>query len=285
MNIGVLTLSYTNVAYSDLEELFPMKSILAIYRREMNGYFVSPIAYIVIGFFLVATGLVFSLILSFVMQSAMMAAMQQRMGPPPDIDVPMLVIRQFVGFVGTYVMPLLLPMLTMGVYAEERKRGTMEMLMTSPITELQIVLGKFLASLSFFALMLAPTLIYHFVMGQFSEPAMPWRIMWSGYLGLFLLGAVLIAIGSFISSLTENQIIAGVVTFVIFLMLLFLDLTMRNSSSAVGEVFKYLSILQHHETFAQGVIDTSSIIFYVSMAALGVFLTLRNLDSMRWRRA
>ena len=263
-----------------------MRGILAIYRRELGSYFVSPIAYTVIGFFLVATGLVFYVIMNHYMRQSFMMQMQSRqMGMPPDMDVPMLVIRSFVGFIGTYVMPLLLPMLTMGIYAEERKRGTMEMLMTSPLTELQIVFGKFFASLTFFAVMLFPTLIYYFVMGVFSEPALPWRIVGTGYLGLFLLGAVLIAIGSFISSLTENQIVAGVVTFIVFLLLLFLDLTMRDSSATAAEVFKYLSILQHHETFAQGVIDTSSIIFYVSMAAVGVFLTLRNLDSMRWRRA
>lgn len=263
-----------------------MKGILAIYRRELGGYFVSPIAYIVIGFFLLATGLVFTLILDYWMRQSIGMMMQARqMGMPPDIDVPMMVIRNFVSFIGSYVMPLLLPMMTMGVYAEERKRGTMEMLMTSPITEFQIVIGKFFASLTFFAVMLAPTLIYYLFVGAYSEPAMPWRIIGSSYLGLFLLGAVLIALGSFISSLTENQIVAGVVTFIVFLLLLFLDLMMRNSSSAMAEVFKYLSLLQHHETFAQGVIDTSSVIFYISMAAIGVFLTLRNLDSMRWRRA
>ena len=159
------------------------------------------------------------------------------------------------------------------------------MLMTSPLSEFQIVIGKFSASLTFFAVMLAPTLLYYLLVGPYSEPGLPWRIVGAGYLGLFLLGAVLIALGSFISSLTENQIVAGVVTFIVFLLLLFLDLTMRGSTSAAAEVFKYLSILQHHETFAQGVIDTSSVIFYVSAAAIGVFLTLRNLDSMRWRRA
>jgi ABC-2 type transport system permease protein len=263
-----------------------MRGILAIYRRELSGYFVSPIAYIVIGFFLAATGLVFSLILNAYMEQAFTMQMQARqMGMPPDMDVPMMVIRSFVGFIGTYIMPLLIPMMTMGVYAEERKRGTMEMLMTSPLSEFQIVIGKFSASLTFFAVMLAPTLLYYLLVGPYSEPGLPWRIVGAGYLGLFLLGAVLIALGSFISSLTENQIVAGVVTFIVFLLLLFLDLTMRGSSSAAADVFKHLSILQHHETFAQGVIDTSSIIFYVSAATIGVFLTLRNLDSMRWRRA
>ena len=263
-----------------------MKGILAIYRRELSGYFVSPIAYTVIGFFLLATGLVFSLILNYWMSQSIRMMMQaQQMGVPPEVDVPSMVIRNFVSFIGTYVMPLLMPMLTMGVYSEERKRGTMEMLMTSPLTEFQIVIGKFAASLTFFVLMLAPTLIYYLMVGLYSEPSMPWRIVGAGYLGLFLLGAVLIALGSLISSLTENQIVAGVVTFILFLLLLFLDLTMRDSTSAAAEVFKYLSILQHHETFAQGVIDSSSVIFYVSAAAVGVFLTLRNLDSMRWRRA
>ncbi len=260
-----------------------MKGILAIFRRELNGYFVSPIAYVVTGFFLFLTGYYFSYILTGVIDYSMRLQMQSQMGPP-SFDAPALVIRNFTGF-STTILLFLVPMLTMGVYAEERKRGTMEMLMTSPITELQIVLGKFLASLTLFVAMLAPTLFYHLIMSRYSEPALPWKILWAGYLGIFLLGASLLALGSFISSLTENQIVAGVVTFVIFLVLWLMDLGGRGSSTTISEVMKYLSILQHHESFAQGVVDTSSIIFYLSVVTLGLFLTLRNLDSMRWRRA
>src|SRR5262245_56692329 len=214
-----------------------MRGILAIYRRELGGYFVSPIAYTVIGFVLAATGLVFSLILdAYMRQAFMMQSQARQMGMPPEVDVPMMVIRSFVGFIGTYIMPLLLPMMTMGVYAEERKRGTMEMLMTSPLSEFQIVIGKFSASLTFFAVMLAPTLFYYLLIGPYSEPALPWRIIGAGYLGLFLLGAVLIALGSLISSLTENQIVAGVVTFVVFLLLIFLQMTMRYSNSTAADV-------------------------------------------------
>ncbi|MCI0338322.1 MAG: ABC transporter permease subunit [Acidobacteria bacterium] len=262
-----------------------MKGILAIYRREMSSYFVSPIAYIVIGFFLVVTGYFFSNILAILIERSFMAQMQaQRFGAPPEMDVPSMVIRNFIGVIAT-VMLFLIPMMTMGVYAEERKRGTMEMLMTSPISEIQIVIGKYLASLTLFILMLAPTLLYYLVMSRYSEPAMPWRIVWAGYLGIFLLGALLIAIGSFISALTESQIIAGVVTFVIFLLLWVIDLGARGASTTTGEIFKYLSVLQHYDSFSQGVIDTSSIIFYVSLSIFGIFLTLRTLDSMRWRRA
>ena len=264
-----------------------MKGILAIYRRELNGYFVSPIAYIVIGAFLVAAGLVFSILLSNIMQYAAQAQAQAMSGrgAPPDIDMPVIIFRSFVGFIGTYVLPILTPMLTMGVYAEERKRGTMEMLMTSPLTEWQIVLGKYMASLTLYVVMIAPTFLYFLVISFFSDPAVPWKIIFAGYLGLLLLGAVLLALGTFISSLTENQIIAGVVTFVVFLTLLFLDMTVRDGGSTLGEILKYLSILQHHQEFSQGVVDTSNIIFYLSGILLGLFLTLRSLDSMRWRRA
>ena len=258
-----------------------MKGILAIYRREMSSYFVSPIAYIVIGFFLLVSGYFFYVYLvGLIDQSLRMQAQQMMQG----MDVPGLVIRYFFGAV-SFIILFMIPMLTMGTYAEERKRGTMELLMTSPLTELQIVLGKFLATFSLFIIMLAPTLIYQMIMASYSDPGLPWRVLWSSYLGLLLLGSVLIALGSFISSLTESQIIAAVATFVVFLLLWVLDFGVRGASTTMGDVLQYLSILRHFDDFTRGVIDTSSVIFYVSLIALGLFLTLRTLDSMRWRRA
>lgn len=262
-----------------------MKGILAIYRREIGGYFVSPVAYIVVGLFLLLAGYFFYNILGVFIQRAMMAQMQAaRFGGPPQTDVPGMVIRNFFGIVSTIVL-FLVPMLTMGIYAEERKRGTMELLLTSPLTEFQIAAGKFLASFTLFVVMLLPTLIYLAAMDLYSEPGLPWRVVGSGYLGILLLGAVLIATGSFISSLTESQIIAAVVTFAVFLLLWVLDFGIRDSSTTMGAALQYLSILRHFEDFSRGVIDTSSIIFYLSLVALALFLTLRALDSMRWRRA
>ncbi len=262
-----------------------MRGILAIFRRELGSYFVSPIAYIVIGLFLLIAGYFFYNILAFFIQQSFMAQMQaMQYGAPSQMDVPGMVDRNFFGVVSTIIL-FLIPMLTMGVYAEERKRGTMELLLTSPVTELQIVMAKFFAALTLFIFMLLPTLIYQLIMGVYSQPGLPWRIIWSGYLGLLLVGASLIAIGTFISSLTESQIIAGVVTFAVFLLLWVVDLGVRDATSATGTVVQYLSILRHFEDFSRGVIDTSSIIFYVSMVALGLFLTFRALDSMRWRRA
>ncbi|HYE73653.1 MAG TPA: ABC transporter, partial [Blastocatellia bacterium] len=114
----------------------------------------------------------------------------------------------------------------------------------------------------------------------------PWRVMWSGYLGLFLFTASLAAIGTFISSLTENQIIAGVTSFAVSLLLLVIDFAIGNSSGTVfGEILQYLSIMRHYEDFARGVLDTTNVVFYLSLTALGLFLTLQSLESMRWRRA
>jgi ABC-2 type transport system permease protein len=263
-----------------------MRGLFAIYRRELGSYFVSPIAYVVIGLFLLISGFFFYNILGSMIQHSLMADMRsaQMGGGAQKMDVAGLVVRNFFGVVSTIIL-FLVPMLTMGVYSEERKRGTMELLMTSPVTEFQIVAAKFLAAFTLFLLMIVPTIIYHLILGMYSEPAPPWRSIASGYLGLVLLGAVLVAIGTFISSLTESQIIAGVSTFAAFLMLWVLDFGVRDATTTTGEILKHLSILRHFEDFTRGVIDTTSVVFYLSMVTLGIFLTLRTLDSMRWRRA
>jgi len=262
-----------------------MKSIYAIYRKEMSHYFVSPIAYAVVSVFLVITGFFFYQVLTFfIRQSFEMSMQAARFGGPSEMDVPGLVIRNFFGVISTIIL-FVIPMMTMGVYADEKRRGTMELLMTSPLRDAHIVLGKFLGTLSLFCIMLAPTFFYQVILFIYSEPAPPWRIMLSGYLGVLLLGSVLIAIGSFISSATENQIIAAVLTFGVFLILWVLDIGVRGASTTTGEILQYLSILRHFEDFSRGVIDTSSLVLYVSMIIFGIFLTLRSIDSMRWRRA
>lgn len=263
-----------------------MKSIMAIFRKDMQLYFVSPIAYAVVGVFLVLTGYLFQAILQIeIEQSYAMTMQAMRYGGPMQIDVPMRVMQQFFGLVGTILL-FLLPMMTMGVYAEERKRGTMELLMTSPITDVDIVLGKFLASLALMGVMLLPSAIQLVILYRVSDPVPPWRLLICGYIGILLLGGTLASLGTFISSLTENQIIAAVATFGVTLILWLLDAAVRGGTSSVwGQVLEYLSVLRHYEDFLRGVVDTSNLIFYASWIALGLFLTLRSLDSMRWSRA
>jgi ABC-2 type transport system permease protein len=263
-----------------------MKGTYAVFRKELSLYFVSPIAYVVIGAFLFVAGFFFQGILANVMayftQSAINA---MRFGTQFAVDVPGETMRDTFHVTGTILL-FIMPMLTMGAYAEERRRGTMELLMTSPITDLEIVLGKYLASLALFLIMLLPSAVQMVILFRSSDPAPPWRLLVGGYLGLILLGGSLLAIGHFLSSLTESQIVAGIWTFVVFLMLWVLDFVVGASPTTVtGAVAHYISILGHLEDFIRGVVDSSNLVYYVSLILLGLFLTMRSLDSMRWRRA
>jgi ABC-2 type transport system permease protein len=262
-----------------------MKNVLAVFQKELKYYFVSPIAYVVLTVFLVISGYFFYNILSIFLERSMFAAMQSQQfgGPPPSIDVPSLVSRNFFGVLSTVIL-FMLPMITMATFADEKRRGTMELLLTSPITNLQVILGKFLASLSFFAVMLLPTLLYLIFVIAFSSPKMTWGPILSGYLGLLLLGGSLISLGIFISTLTENQIVAASVTFGAFLILWVIDLSARSGGTTLQEVLGYLSILNHFEDFSKGVIDTSSLVIYASFIFLGLFLTFRSIESLRWRQ-
>jgi ABC-2 type transport system permease protein len=261
-----------------------MRNLYAIYRKEMGHYFVSPIAYVVVGVFLILAAFFFNVILASVIQQSLAMEMQSmRYGVPQEFDVTGIVLRSFFQLVSTLVL-FLMPMLTMGVYAEERKRGTMELLMTSPVKDIEIVLGKFSASLTLFVLMLLPTASYLVFIYFRSDPRPPWGLLLAGYGGVLLLGGALLAVGTFISSLTENQIIAAVLSFAAVLLLWVIDVG-RSAGGNLGDILTYLSILRHYDDFTHGVVDTSSLIYYLSFMALFVFLTVRSLDSVRWRHA
>jgi ABC-2 type transport system permease protein len=263
-----------------------VRSVWAIYRREMQHYFVSPIAYVVGGVFLGVAGFFFNGILTFMMREAMQMGFQaaQMGGAAPPLNVPGMVVQNFFAVLGSLTL-FLVPMLTMGVYAEEKKRGTIELLMTSPIREWSIALGKFFATLTVFAMLLVPTLAYQAILFHFSDPAPSWKILLAGYVGVLLLAAALISLGEFLSSLTENQIVAAVLTFGVFLILWVLDLGAQDTSGGIGALLKQLSLVRRYNDFTLGVMDLASMIYFVSFAAFMVFLTLRSLDSMRWRRA
>jgi ABC-2 type transport system permease protein len=262
-----------------------MKNVLAIFEKEIKSYFVSPIAYVVLTVFLVIAGYFFYNILTIFMERSMFAAMQSQQfgGPPPSIDVPALVSRNFFGVLSTVIL-FMLPMVTMASFADEKRRGTIELLMTSPVTNLQVISGKFLGALVFFLIMLLPTMLYQIFILIYSSPRMAFGPIFSGYLGLLLLGGALISLGIFISTLTENQIVAASVTFGAFLILWVIDLSARSGGTTLQEILSYLSILNHFEDFSKGVIDTSSVVIYASFIFLGLFLTFRSIESLRWRQ-
>ncbi|HVB34074.1 MAG TPA: ABC transporter permease [Patescibacteria group bacterium] len=262
-----------------------MRGLWAIYRREMSHYFVSPIAYVVGGVFLGVGGFFFNGILSFMMREAMQMGFEAaQFGGGHNLDVTSMVAQNFFSVLGSLTL-FLVPMLTMGVYAEEKKRGTIELLMTSPIRDTSIVLGKFLATLSVYAILLVPTLCYQGFLFYYSDPRPSWTILLPGYLGVLLLAGALISLGQFVSSLTENQIVAAVLTFGLFLILWVLDLGAQNTTGGLGGLLKQLSLVQRYNSFTMGVIDSASLIYLLSFACFMVFLTMRSIESMRWRRA
>jgi ABC-2 type transport system permease protein len=254
-----------------------MRNVLAIFNKEMRSYFYSPIAYVVIGIFLFISGYFFygllTQFLEFSMRSAIQAQYYRTL--PPKMNVNEYVIRPLflnLSVIGLFMMPAI----TMRLYSEEKKQGTIELLMTSPVTIFQTILGKFLAALSLFIVMIAPTVIYYGILARYGSPE--WGPVLSGFIGLIFYGGGFISLGLLMSAFTENQIIAAVSTFGLFLILWVIDWL-----AGTNGVFSYLSVTRHFDDFAKGVIDSQHVIFYLSMICLGLYLTYRTVESMRWR--
>ena len=256
-----------------------MSNILAIAHKELRSYFASPIAYIVIGFWALLYGWFFINILNFfVMQSMQMG--QLGMQGPQAMNVNQQMIRPLLQNV-TILVLFLMPMVTMRTYSEEKRSGTIELLLTSPLTDLQIVLGKFLGAMALYAVMLAVSAIHIGLLFVYGHPE--WKPIATAYLGLLLMGGCFIALGLFISSLTKNQIVAGMVTFAVFLMLWIITWIGSFSGPMMDKLTQYLSIIEHFDDFQKGVLDTTHLIYYVSFITFGLFLTAKSVDSERWR--
>ncbi|MCE5271029.1 ABC transporter permease subunit [bacterium] len=243
-----------------------------VYKRELKSYFYSPIAYVVMLFFILLTGIFFML---FVSDFSMASMNQSPYGGGYNLNITMRVIRPLLGNMSV-IMLFILPLITMKPFAEERKSGTIELLLTYPLTDLDVLLGKYLSALSLFVIMLGLTLIYPMFLYLHSQPET--GTLASGYLGILLLAGSFIALGLFISSLTENQIIAAVATFAVLLTFWFMSFWSEGN-----QILRHLSILEHFNNFAEGVIDTRDVIFYASFILLWLFLTLRVLESKKWR--
>jgi ABC-2 type transport system permease protein len=181
----------------------------------------------------------------------------------------------------TVILLFIFPLITMRTYAEEKRSGTMELLLTSPVTDLQIILGKFLGAMGLYAAMLAVTMIHIGLLFLYGNPE--WKPIATGYLGLLLMGGCFISVGLLISSLTRNQIVAGMATFAVFLMLWVINWISSFVGPTAQNVLTYLSITEHFDDFAKGVIDTKHLVYYASFMAFGLFLTMKSVDSERWR--
>ena len=236
-----------------------MRNVIAIARREFLAYFSSPWSFVITALFLTITGYGFAWDQSTYMETT---------------------IRGFLGW-GSFFLLFLAPALTMRLFAKELELGTIELIFTAPVRDIELVAGKYLASLGILSAMLILTLYYPSLLFIYGDPE--WGPIASGYLGIFLLGAVFLSVGLFASSLTSNQVVAFVLAGAIIFIFWFLESAATSLGGLVGVVLLYISLSYHFPDFGRGVIDTGAIIFYLSVIALFLFLTLRSVESRRWR--
>ncbi len=254
-----------------------MRNILIICRKELRSYFSSPIAYLLLTMFALIFGFFFWNALGYFVLMGMESQMRGQMMP---MNLNEMVIRPLLSNVGVIGL-FFIPMITMRLFAEEKRSGTIELLATSPVRDIEIIIGKWLAALSLYACMLLVAAVNFAFLFRYGKP--DWKPLVIGYLGLLLQAGALLAIGTFISTLTKNQIIAGAATFGICLLLWILEWVSGYETSAWAQVLAYMSIITHFESFAKGVLDSKDAIFYVTVIFLGLFFTARSMESLRWR--
>jgi ABC-2 type transport system permease protein len=243
-----------------------VNGVLATFRRELRAYFFSPLAYVVLCFFLLVCGVIFIFLVG--------QLNDPRSGGGPPLGF---------FFRTTWLLLLLVvPVLTMRLISEELRSGSIEVLMTAPVTEGQVVAGKFLAALTFYGVLWLPTLVYAVSINLFET--VDWGPVGSGYLGILLIGSLFVSIGVFASSMTRSQLLAAMITvavlFLLFLLSLFGELT---TSDLVKKVLDYLNIWNHIDEFASGIVDTRRLVFYLSGTLFFLFLASRALEDKKWR--
>jgi ABC-2 type transport system permease protein len=254
-----------------------MRNVWTICRKELNSYFASPIAYLAMAMFAVVFGFFFWNAVGYFVSYGLQA---QMMGQPMPMDVNEMVIRPLlmnVSVVGLF----LIPMIAMRLFAEEKRQGTIELLLTSPVHDAEIVIGKWMAAVALFATLLIISLVNILFLFAYGNP--DWKPVVAGYLGLLLQAGALLAVGAFISTLTRNQIIAGIVTFAACLMLWILEWVAGYETASWAKVMAYLSVVSHFESFSKGVIDTKDLVYFVSLIFFGLCLSVRSIESLRWR--
>lgn len=254
-----------------------MRNGWIICRKELRSYFVSPVAYLLLTMFALIVGFFFWNALAYFILAGMESQLR---GQATPMNINEDVIRPLLSNVSVIGL-FLIPVITMRLFAEEKRTGTIELLVTSPVTDMEIIVGKWLAAVLLYASMLLVTAVNFSFLFRYGNP--DWKPLAIGYLGLLLQAGALLAVGTFISTLTRNQIIAGAATFGVCLMLWVLDWVSGYDTSTWAKVLSYMSVITHFDSFSKGVIDTKDLIFYVSLAFLGLFFTARSMESLRWR--
>ncbi len=254
-----------------------MRNILLICKKELKSYFTSPIAYVLMAMFALIFGFGFYTATRDFYRFSFQSQMMGQAGP---MNVNEQVIRPLLGFASTIAL-FLVPMITMRLIAEEKRTGTIELLLTSPVNDIEIILGKWLGGMLLYLCILGMSVINVAMLFAWGKPDL--KPVLVAYLGLILQGGCLLAIGEFISTTTRNQIIAGGVTFFVCLLLWLLSWFTAFDSSSVGSIVNYLSIVTHFENFSRGILSLKDCVFYISMIFFAIFITSRAMESLRWR--
>ncbi len=262
-----------------------MRHIVAIAKRELRSYFVSPIAYVALTAYALLSGYFFNSMVVYYVRPASLADRQvAQLGRSPlQLDVPTVLLEQFFRNQGSFVLLLILPLLTMGLLTDERRKGTLELLLTSPLRPLELTLGKFAGALTFYLLMCATTLPYFYFLAQGGD----WEpgVVIAGLLGLVLLAATQMAIGLFISSLTENMLVSGICTYGVLVALNFVDTSASAAQSIWVDFIQFLSFFSHYGEFARGVVALRDITYFAGFLAMALFLTQRSIEAVRFKRS
>ncbi len=254
-----------------------MRNAWIICRKELRSYFVSPIAYVLLALWAFIFGYFFWVELGGFLRYSMQVAMRGEMYPMNLNEQIIRPLLQNVAVIGLFFMP----MITMRLFAEEKRSGTIELLATSPIRDWEIIVGKWMAAMSLYGCMLLFTVVHFLFLFKYGNP--DWKPVVIAYAGLLLEAGVMLAVGEFISSVTKNQIIAGAATFGVLILLWVLGWVSSYESATWATVMSYMSLTTHSESFMRGVIDSKDAIYYVTLIFLGLFFTARSMDSLRWR--
>jgi ABC-2 type transport system permease protein len=254
-----------------------VRNVLLICKKEVKSYFASPIAYLLMAFFALIFGFGFFTATRDFVRFSFQA---QMMGQQQPTNVNEQIIRPLLGFASTIAL-FLIPMISMRLFAEEKRTGTIELLLTSPVKDMEIILGKWLGAVLLYLCVLAMSMINIAMLFMWGKPDL--KPVLVAYLGLLIQGACLLAIGGFISTTTKNQIVAGGVTFFVCLLLWLLSWFTAFDSTIPAQIVNYISIVTHFENFSKGVLDSKDVVFYLSMIFFSLFITSRSLESLRWR--
>ena len=258
-------------------------NIIAITQKELQSYFASPLAFSIATIFWLISGIFFVFILFSEQGIIQTVAIQEQLGNNVPVDVVYQFMQAFFNTMASLTL-FILPILSMGLYSEERKLGTIELLATSPIFNWVVAVGKLIGVLLFFITMIMPILLYEAIVFQSANPPVSLQVPLLAHLGLILMAASMLSLGMFISSLTESTIFSAIMTFTLVIFLSILDAIANVFGGEIGKFIGHFSLLKNYESFVIGVFDTSNLIVFISYIFLGIFLTSQSIEVLRFTR-